>query len=340
MTVTTTGVPAWYDDLCGCLQIGIGCALERHGFDPVQALGTSWRFRAPSPDVEPVEFYHPAGNDLGALLGLYQPIRLAWHRPAGPEQAHEDLVAALDAGAAPLVAVDNFYLPFRPAYGDVHAGHLIRVDGYDAALETYQVDDPMPPAYRGPLPRQVLERARGAGSPADAAFPIFSGSNPAWRWLEVRPLGGQPALTVDWLAAALRANLRALAAPTRPDEGVPGFRGYLARLAGQIEDPDAAVLRDVYVAGWAAQAEASLHARLLWSAADELGDARLAELGRAVELVANGWTGLRVTAAHAAEAADAAGLMAGARQAVRHGERLARRWDDALDLIAAVTGAP
>ena len=96
----------------------------------------------------------------------------------------------------------------------------------------------------------------------------------------------------------------------------------------------------MYVAGWAAQAEASLHARLLREAAGELGDTRLAELGRAVELVANGWTGLRVTAAHAAEAADAADLLAGARQAVRHGERLARRWDDALDLMAALTGAP
>jgi hypothetical protein len=323
-----TPAPApFYDDRCSCLQVDVAAALTAAGWDPLQALGTGWRW-FPASAVEPVEYFHPRAESLREGMLLYHPAILEWRFPADPEAAHGQILEALSSGLRPIVAVDNFHLPFRPAHQDVHAAHLVVVEDWDPATDGYRVLDPMPPAFHGPLPRAVLERARGSANPDRGTESFFAGAAPGLRWLRVATLGPQPALTWPWLSAALRANLDALLDPS----GAAG-PGALGTLLDDLPDRVAAngpqPLRDLYVEGWPAQAEAGLHAGLLARAARTLRRPCLAEAARAVELVAGGWTGVRVAAAHGADGPDPDPAAAARRVAVL-GAELVDRWAAAL----------
>jgi len=323
MTPAVSSV-AWYDDLCSCLQIDIGHVLELHGWEPVRALASGWRFTAPKEPVGSVEYYHPA---LGDHLCLHHPVTLRWHEPADAADAHRDLLEALGTGLPAVVAVNNFHLPFRPAYRDVHAAHLIIVTGYDPAADAYRVVDPMPPAYAGPLPRTVLEAARGDISIDDDSDPFFAGRSPAWHRLEVRPTGPQPDLDEDWLHTVVAGNLAELRAP---GQGLDALASVLDGLAARVRADGVRALREVYVLGWHAQAEAALHAAFLYGAARDLRRPDLAEAARWADSVAHAWTGLRVSAAHA-EPRDLP-------RVARHGDRLHLAWEHALQRMEQLTG--
>lgn len=330
MTDPTVVSPvSWYDDLGSCLQIDIGYVLERSGWDPLQALATGWRYLSPDGPVEPVEYYHPAGDRIDQHLCLHHPVSIGWHRPSGPEDAHDQLMNALAAGISPITAVNNYHLPFRPAYHDVHAAHLVVVNGYDQQDDTYLVVDPMPPAFVGPLPRAVLEQARAEISVDDESDPFFAGSRPSWRWIEVRATGLQPDLDWPWLLDAVRGNLSAL---RRDDQGLAALARQLDELPAHPGDADPKALREIYVFGWPAQAEASLHAAFLARAARRLGRPDLAEAARLVDLVAHCWTGLRVAAAHGAVADDASAARVGAL-----GRRLVLTWERCLQRLEHLT---
>ncbi|WP_432114260.1 BtrH N-terminal domain-containing protein [Streptomyces sp. S1] len=331
--VPVTSSPAWYDDLCSCLQVDLVHVLRLGGWDPLQALGSGWRLRAVPEDCEPVEFFHPAGEDLASSFGIYHPLSLRWHRPGDDAEAHEQVVAALADGIVPVVAVDNYHLPFRPAYHDVHAGHLLMVTGYDPGSRAYRILDPMPPAYRGPLPREVLERSRSSANPDDGSDPFFAGSGPARRWLEVRREGPQPELTWSWLRTALETNVRSLRG--EEGDGLPALAAYFDSLPAAVAAEGAAPLLRTYRIGWPAQAEAGLHARFLAEAARRLGRFRLAEAGRAVELVSHSWTGVRISAAHGEENPGEA-----ARQVVEHGRTLLRGYEAALHAVESALDRP
>lgn len=312
----------WYDDLCSCLQIDIGHVLEREGWHPVQALGAGWRFRAPKGAVEPVEYYHPAGEDLEEDFCLYHPVRLRWRRSADAAEAHHDLVGALRRGTPVIVAVNNFHLPFRPAYHDVHAAHLVLVTGADEERDLYHVVDPMPPAFDGELPRAALERARDQLDVDDDSDPFFAGSRPSWRWLDVEVTGPQPALDWSWTREAIRRNTAAL---RESDRGPQALTGLLESLPDRVAEEGTGPLRDIYVLGWPAQAEASLHGSFLAHAARRLDRPDLADAAREVDRVAHAWTGVRVSAAHLS-AEDRPDL----RQASALGQRLVLAWEQCL----------
>ncbi|MBB2910413.1 hypothetical protein FHS43_001676 [Streptosporangium becharense] len=321
--ITATRSEIWYDDLCSCLQVDVAHVLAARGWDALQAMGTGWRFTWDSGSWEPVEYFHPRLGSLSAAFGLYHPLDMVWHVPASAGEGRAQLDEALARGLTPIVAVDNYHLPFRPAYHDVHAGHLVVVEGRDPAADAYAVLDPMPPAFRGPLPREVLERARASANPDDGSDPFFAGSSPAWRWLEVRVLGPQPELTWPWLRDRLADNLAALRG-----EGLPALSSLLGGLPERVAGGDDTPLRELYAAGWPAQAEASVHAAFLARAARSLGRPALAETARWVDLVAHGWTGVRVAAAHGTADPPAA-----AAAVARHGGTLLRRWQEALDHV-------
>ncbi|HEV2640026.1 MAG TPA: BtrH N-terminal domain-containing protein [Actinocrinis sp.] len=296
MTSLTADEPAvWYDDLCSCLQVDIAYVLRAAGWDPVQALGSGWRLCAAKAAVEPVEYYHPAGEALEDYFCLHHPVSLRWHQPADAAQAHRNLLGALARGTPPIVAVNNFHLPFRPAYHDVHAAHLLLVTGFDKDRQTYRVVDPLPPAFAGDLPRSVLEEAREHISIDDESDPFFSGNRPSWRWLEVRTTGPQPQLHWPWLRTVIRGNIDAL---REPGQGLSALAELIADLPDRVTREGARPLREIYVLGWPAQAEASVHSAFLTAGARQLGRPGLAEAARWVDAVAHAWTGFRVAAAH------------------------------------------
>jgi len=211
----------WYDDLCSCLQVDVAAVLRTHGWDPVRAMGAHWRFAFTPGTCEPVEFFLPAG----AVLIDDPLVHVEWHRPADAAVAAAELRQEIDAGRPPIVAVDNYYLPFRPAYRDVHAAHLMVVTG--CGREMVEVLDPMPPAYSGPLPARVLDASRSSVTVTDPTDPFFAGSALGWRWLSVYPTGPQPTLTWEWFSGVVRANLAVFVARgrSRPPPGSAGRGG-------------------------------------------------------------------------------------------------------------------
>ncbi|WP_017582720.1 BtrH N-terminal domain-containing protein [Nocardiopsis valliformis] len=333
MTATDPVLP-WYDDLSSCLQTDIGHVLELRGWDPVQALGAGWRFRPPGGPVEPVEYFHPAGESLQEEFCLYHPVRLTWHQPPGPDTAHDDLVEALARGASVIVAVNNFHMPFRPAYRDVHAAHLVIVTGWDEQRGLYEVVDPMPPAFSGTLPRTVLEKAREDLSVEDESDPFFAGSRPSWRWLEVTATGPQPRADGPWVDDAVRRNIAALDAP---DRGPRALADLVSGLPERVRSRGPRALREIYVLGWPAQAEAALHSTFLFQAANRLRRPDLADAADAVGRVAHAWTGFRVSAAHGATGREPDRDRAVALTTAL-GERLLMTWEQSMHRLRRTAG--
>ncbi|MFJ1895329.1 BtrH N-terminal domain-containing protein [Streptomyces sp. NPDC088115] len=321
---------SWYDDLSSCLQMDIGYVLERAGWDPVQALGAGWRFSAPTGPVESVEYFHPAGDRIEEYFCLHHPVSLRWHSPRDAAAAHHDVVASLTRGVLPVVAVNNYHLPFRPAYHDVHAAHLLVVTGYEPEREVYRIVDPMPPAHRGDLPRSVLEEARSSLAVDDASDPFFAGSSPAWRWLEVRTTGPQPTLSLPWLREVVTDNVASMRG-TGGAEGPAVLARLLDELPGRIRREGRRALQEIYVLGWPAQAETSLHSTFLTRAGLRFERPDLVEAARWVDLVAHSWTGLRVGSAHGAVADHPA-----EHRVTALGRRLLVHWEQSLQRLEDV----
>jgi hypothetical protein len=328
-------VTHWYDDLGSCLQVDVAYVLRCHGWDPVRALGATWQFAFAPGTAEPLEFYLPhVGDDVADALAPGQPLHARWRWPSDAAEAAGQLRAAIDAGRPPIVAVDNFYLPFRPAYGDVHAAHLVVVRGYDDG--TVLVVDPMPPAFDGPLPESVLDTSRAAVTVTDETDPFFAGSSLRRRWLEVYPTGPQPPLSWLWVHGVLRDNLAAMAGPARDDigrlTGLAGLTAYVDSVPARGPE----VLQELYVLGWWEQAAAALHGEFLTAAGQALHRPVLIEAGRLADRVAHEWTGLRITAAHAA-GTEPTELLAG--RLLSRGRRVLRAWADTADHLHDALGA-
>ncbi|HEY4019188.1 MAG TPA: BtrH N-terminal domain-containing protein [Pseudonocardiaceae bacterium] len=333
---TCLPMTSWYDDLCSCLQVDVACVLRFHGWDPVRALGASWRFTFVPGTCEPVEFYHPCRDeDLADALAAGQPLHAEWRWPSDAADAAAQLRAAIDAGRPPIVAVDNYHLPFRPAYRDVHAAHLVVVRGYDG--DTVQVLDPMPPAFDGSLADSALATSRAAATVTDRTDPFFAGSSLRGRWLEVYPTGRQPDWSWAWVERILRDNLSALAGPARDDSGrltgLAGFAAYVEDLPDRARVEGEKLRQELYVLGWWTQAAAALHGQFLSAAGQVLHRPDLVAAGRLADRVAHEWTGLRIAAAHGGDSA----LLPGRLRS--RGRRVLRAWEQAVGDIGDALGA-
>ncbi|MFF8925486.1 BtrH N-terminal domain-containing protein [Streptomyces koyangensis] len=289
----------WYRDLISCLQATFGSLLAREGADPLAVLGAGWQFLHLPGDVRSEEFYYPCdGRELGDALAPHHDLSARWWRPADENDVWREVRETLAEDRLVIAAVDNFHLPFRPAYGDVHAAHLVVIYGLDETRGVVYVSDAMPPAFRGAVPIEEFLRSWGSANPTDVQDAFFSDSKIGRRCLDVR-LGTQPAsLTPELLGGILRTNTEGFTAATSARTGVAGYDAFAAELIDRCRAGDAAALRELYPFGWAMQAQASLHGELLRRCGRDWDDPALAGAGRAVETVAHAWTGLRFTGAH------------------------------------------
>jgi hypothetical protein len=328
--VVTGPVRLWYRDLISCLQGTFATVFDRAGHDPLEVLGSHWEFRYIPGDVRPEEFYYPCRHpgDLARSLAPHHPVGSRWGRPADPAAPLVEIAAELAADRPVIAAVDNFYLPFRPAFGDVHAAHLILVWGLDERRGLVHVADAMPPAFSGPLPITDFLRAWGSANPPDVQDAFFSDARIDRRYLTVTLGEPFPVLDAGCLRRVLTENLGLAGDDNDADAwcGTTGLRRFLDDLVGRARSGDARALADAYPFGWGMQAQASLHGELLrrWGARHRTPAVR--EAGRLVERVAHVWTGVRVTAAHGRrDPAAAAGDLA------RHARVLRQRYEQALD---------
>ncbi|MET7680660.1 BtrH N-terminal domain-containing protein [Streptomyces sp. NPDC005423] len=293
----------WYRDLVSCLQATFGSVLAREGADPLAVLGAGWRFLHLPGDVRSEEFYYPcpadqSGPDLGAALAPHHELRARWWQPADETDVWREVRETLAEDRLVIAAVDNYHLPFRPAYGDVHAAHLVVIYGLDETRGVVYVSDAMPPAFRGAVPIEEFLRSWGSANPTDVQDAFFSDSRIGRRCLDVRLDASPPPLTPELLGGFLRADadLFTTAGPDRT--GLAGYDAFAAELLDRCRAGDAGALRELYPFGWGMQAQASLHGELLRRCGHRWGDPALAGAGRAVEAVAHAWTGLRFTGAH------------------------------------------
>lgn len=327
----------WYRDLISCLQATFGSLVARTGVDPLTVLGAGWRFLHLPGDVRSEEFYYPcvpdaSGEaDLGAALAPHHDLHSRWWQPADETDVWREVRAGLADDRPVVAAVDNFHLPFRPAYGDVHAAHLVVVYGLDEVRGLVYVSDAMPPAFRGAVPIEAFLRSWGSANPTDDQDAFFSDSRIDRRCLDIR-LDAPPApLTPRRLGGFLRSDADDFTTATSARSGLTGFDEFAAELLERCRAGDATALRELYPFGWGMQAQAALHGELLRRCGREWGDPALAGAGRAVEAVAHAWTGLRITGAHGV--GDPRAMASDVRH---HVVELRGKYASAVDAVGAV----
>lgn len=311
MRVELPGIEHWRHDLGHCLQTTAGVLLGFHGADPIDVLGAGWGFGYRAGDVRREEYYFPClRGSLFASIAPHHPITSTWHEPADAEQGWQEVRAAVAAGQPVAVAADNYHLPFRPAYRDVHTNHLLVVYGFDDERGVALVIDSVPPRFQGEITIAELTAARDSANPVVHDRDMFFTARPIGnRWLEVGVEHPLPKLDRDRLSAVLTANVAGYAGDGdggREYHGLPGLRRFLTDSAARLADGDPAVVDEVFVVGGTALAVSGLHGDHLAAAARRFAEPALAELAREVDRIAHHWSAVRIIVAAGREDPGAA----------------------------------
>jgi hypothetical protein len=184
-------------------------------------LGVRWSFGLPGVRRDHLaEYSLPLSpTPFPELLETRSGLRIVIH--------HGDETPSLDdhlaAGRPAIVAVDSFYLPYRPAYGRVHSSRTIIVRPRRHNEEVH-VEDMWAPCYEGPLPRAELERARRSSVPRDTKLePIFSGKEIDGEWFSVELTPTPIADAAAWASGILRMLYEEATHPVVDDRGEFGI---------------------------------------------------------------------------------------------------------------------
>jgi hypothetical protein len=299
MNTTIPRVRPWRHELAGCLHACAGTLLEFHGVDPLDALGSAWRFWYPPGDVRREEFYYPCapGESLFATLAPNHDVVSEWHCPQDEREAWVQVRDRVLDGEPIAVAVDNFHLPFRPAYHDVHTNHLIVLYGIDERRGKARVLDEVPPRFDGEIELAELAAARHSVNPIVHGRDKFFTANPiAGRWLSVRATASPP-YTVDdreRISALLRANIeRFNQSQADVYSGLSGQARFLTEGARRL-DTDPAAKDELFVVAGTALATTAIHADWLARVGRLLEKPGLVEVARLVQRLAHHWSAVRI----------------------------------------------
>jgi hypothetical protein len=301
-TVQSKQLTQWYHDPLSCLHTTLATVISAHGGDPLQVLGLSFGFTYIPGHVRREEFYFPGISESGlaADLAPFHDITSHWWSPKGDDLVDE-LYTGLKEDGLVIAAVDNFQLPHRPAFHDVHAAHLVVVDGIDEGRGTLSISDAQPPAWRGHIQLEPFCKAWNSSNPSDDQDPFFSDAEIERRCLRVQVNDPFDELLCARLTEVIRSNLDALTGPSGDHvwSGVSGADKYLDELVEQSVAGKSEPLEDLYAFAWPMQAQAFLHGELLrWAGMQSWGGPGLQQLGRAAHATASTWTNLRILGAH------------------------------------------
>jgi hypothetical protein len=304
MRVELRDIVHWRHDLTGCLHIAMAVLLGHRGLDPLEVLGAGWGFYYDPRDLRREEYYFPSPHDsLLAGLAPYHPVSSRWHSPVDAEAGWRETRAAVASGRPVAVAADNYELPFRPAYQDVHTNHLIVVFGFDDEAGEVLVTDPVPPRFTGPIPIGVLAAARDSGNPVAGDRDLFFTGNPIGnRWLEIEVGPDVPDFDREFVEHVLVRNRDGFAntGATPPvHTGLDGEARFLSAIADTLAAGDDSASDEGFVVAGPTLAATALHAEWLRRAGRLLGNARLLEAAHAVDRVAHHWTAFRIVVATA-----------------------------------------
>ena len=327
MRVELDGIRPWRHDLAGCLHACAATLVEHAGFAPLEALGAGWQFYYQLGDIRSEEYYFPCpdGRSLLSSLAPWHPISSRWHWPPDAEQGWHQVREHLLAGSPAAVAVDNFELPFRPAYQDVHSNHLVVVYGFDDERRSALVLDAIPPFFQGELPLSVLAAARESGNRVTHERDMFFADNPIGnRWLQLLSPGspgtaagppgtaagppgsaagppgsaaGPPGSAGGSPAGFLAGNLKGFQVAAEPGSyrGRDGIAEFLAEMSNRLEGGQL-IADELFVVAGAALASTAVHADWVADTGRRLGLAGWPELARQITRVAHHWTAIRILA--------------------------------------------
>ncbi|MFL6161533.1 MAG: BtrH N-terminal domain-containing protein [Jatrophihabitantaceae bacterium] len=296
MRVELAGVRAFRHDLAGCLHACVGTLVEHAGFAPLEVLGANWQFYYRPGDIRPEEYYFPCPDNRSLLASLAprQPIDSRWRWPRDAEQGWAQVREQVAAGIPVAVAVDNFELPFRPAYRDVHSNHLVVVYGFDDERQTVSVLDAIPPYFNSELPLSVLTAARNSDNRSAHDRDMFFADDPIGnRWLQL-VFEGPPASPDP--ASNLAGNLEGFHTGSEPDHyrGRDGVARFLADMCDRLAAGEN-IADELFVVAGVALAGTAVHAD--WVAQSGRRLAGWPELARQISRLAHHWTALRILAA-------------------------------------------
>ncbi|MDN3259804.1 BtrH N-terminal domain-containing protein [Streptomyces sp. CSDS2] len=294
----------WRHDLAGCLHGCMATLLHHRGVAPLETLGAAWGFWHLPGDIRREEYYYPCDSGVSLLgaLAPYHPVRSTWHHPADAAEGWAQVRAEVAAGHLVAVAVDNFELPFRPAYQDVHSNHMVIVQGFDEERGTVRVLDAVPPHFHGDITLEQLTAARDSGNPAvhdrDMFFTDVRIGN---RWLSVELDAAPedfPAFDRAHIRSVIERNVEGFrkSAPGPRLTGAEGLSAFLAR-AGERLAAGEAVRDELFVVSGAALACTAVHADWLALAARTLAEPGLADAARGVERIAHHFSAIRIMSA-------------------------------------------
>ncbi|GIM97033.1 BtrH N-terminal domain-containing protein [Paractinoplanes toevensis] len=304
MRTVVDGVRSWRHDLGGCLHSCFATLLDFHGLPALPILGAAWTFRHRPDGVRREEYYYPCPPETSLLRALapHHEVASTWHEPAGAEAGWAEVRASVAAGIPVAVAVDNYHLPFRPAYHDVHSNHLVVVHGFDDEAGTVRVLDAVPPAFHGDITLAELTASRDSGNEVvhDRDM-FFTGVRIDNRWLSVElpAPDAVPALDRAEVARVLDLNLRHFAEPATGDGGYTGLAGMREFFDDTVKRLSAGedIRDELFVAAGAVLVGTAVHADWLAEAARTAGLPSLAERAREVERIAHHWSAVRIMAA-------------------------------------------
>ncbi len=235
-------------------------------------MGVRWSFGLPSPLASGfTEYSFPLNpTPFATALARRGGLAIIVHRGRGGS----DLAAHLAAGRAAVVAVDSFYLPYRPAFGRVHSSRTIIVRQGRSADEVH-VEDGWPPAYTGMLSVVDLERSRWSAVTEDVQRePVFSGCPIDGEWFSIEKSSVAVSELVMWAGELLGVLFREATQPVAISGTEFGVHA-LASLARRLDDADGWVTSTLRAASLLLRAELSarvyLCAFLRW-ASGSLGD--------------------------------------------------------------------
>lgn len=292
-----SNVPLVRRELDSCLFSATASILRYRGWDDLMSLGARWEFVYPLNGIVRAEYFIPVRD--GSLMEVLLPdqgVTSSWRTTDEPKQAWEDLTAAVMAGHPTPVAVDNYYLPYRPAYGDVHSNHLVLVYGIDDDLDVVYVIDATPPAFRGPLATKHLRNARASRNPDEGDRDFFFTRSPiAHGQLDIRFPAEPWAPTEETIRKAIRRNLVNLSRTTEDSRWLTGTAG-IYRLADLIEHSNGEHCDGLFIVSGALLCGRARHAVFLKRAAALLRIPRLAEIGRSIDEISYQWAAARILA--------------------------------------------
>lgn len=303
-TVQTRKLEQWYHDPLSCLHTTMATVLAHRDADPLEVLGLRFGFTFIPGHVTREEFYFPGTSEHGLARDLapFHQISSQWWTPNGDDHL-QALYAALKADDLVIAAVDNFQLPYRPAFHDVHAAHLVVIDGIDESRGTISLSDAQPPAWRGHIQLEPFLRAWGSSNPADDQDAFFSDADIERRYLKLMIEDDFAPLTPESLGAAMQTNVDDLLAPYLGTAwtGLQGLWDYVDWLVVECAAGRSDALEDLYAFAWSMQAQAFLHGELLRTVGAAWSDPYLRHVGRAAHTTATRWTNLRILGAHLRE---------------------------------------